>query len=142
MLGFTLKTVVVQSVTTGERSLVHCCCCEKGKLLSNPVDDTKMKIHYISNMKTVDGIIRKLSGPADVFFYCSPCTGGSAWQRLNLELEKKRNWAETVVKLIVHWDFPWRLWGRFEQVVKHCPKVGADQSFSSGSVLVNTGTRR
>ena len=36
-----------------------------------------------TNKSTAVGIIRKLKGPGDVCFYCSPCTGGSSWQRLN-----------------------------------------------------------
>jgi hypothetical protein len=30
-----------------------------------------------------------------------------------------------IVKLVDHWDLHWRLCERFEQVVKHCRKVGA-----------------
>ena len=75
--------------------------------------------------KTVEGIFRRLKGPGYVVFYWSPCTGESAWQRLNLELAKRRNCENTIVKLIDRWDFHWKLWNRFEQVVKHCRTVGA-----------------
>ena len=34
-----------------------------------------------TDQRTVNDVIRKLKGPGDVFFYCSPCTGGSAWQK-------------------------------------------------------------
>ena len=70
-------------------------------------------------------VIKKIKGLGDIFFYCSPCTGGSTWQRLNLELAKRKDWNNTIVKLIDHWDLHWKRWERFEQVVKHCRKVGA-----------------
>ena len=70
-------------------------------------------------------IIRNIKGKGDIFLYCSPCTGGSTWQRLNLELAKRKGWNSNIVKLIDHWDLHWNLWESFEQVVKHCGKVGA-----------------
>ena len=51
--------------------------------------------------------------------------GGSTWQRLNVELDQRRNWENTIVKLKDHWDLHWKVWDRFEQVAKHCRKVGA-----------------
>ncbi len=74
---------------------------------------------------TVQRIIQQIRGLGDIFFYCSPCTGGSTWQRLNLELAKRKGWNKTIVKIIDHWNLHWRLWESFEQVVKHCRKVGA-----------------
>ena len=47
ILGFTLKTGVGQSVTTDERSCIHCCC-EKCSLLSNPVDDRKVTFYVVT----------------------------------------------------------------------------------------------
>ena len=94
MLGFAKKTVVRQSVPADERSFSHCCC-EKGNLLFNPVDNTKMNIvdaskeHDFADPKTVDSIIRRLKGLGDVCFYCTPCSGGSTWQRLNIKLATK-----------------------------------------------------
>ena len=35
------------------------------------------------------------SGLDDVFVYCSPCTGGSTWQRLTLDLAKRSVWEMT-----------------------------------------------
>ena len=54
-----------------------------------------------------------------------PCTGGSTWQRSKLELATRNGKANALVRLIDHWDLHWRLWESFEQVVKHCRKVGA-----------------
>ena len=65
-------------------------------MLSNPVDNKKMTIYDVTkeqdfvDPKTVDGIIRRLKGPGHVFFYCSLCTVGSTWQRLNLELANEK----------------------------------------------------
>ena len=70
-------------------------------------------------------IIQSIKGRGDVFFYCSPCTGGSTWQRLNLELDKRTGWEKTIVNLIDNWDFHWKLWERVEQVVRHCLADGA-----------------
>ena len=72
-----------------------------------------------------EDIIRKLRGPGDVLFYSSPCTGGSTWQRLNLALAKRKHWDNTIVRIIYHRDLHWKLWERFEQVVKHCRQAGA-----------------
>ncbi|MFM7978861.1 MAG: hypothetical protein ACKPKO_06055, partial [Candidatus Fonsibacter sp.] len=100
-------------------------------LLSRPVrlrgirtiDVTKEK--DFTNEQTINNIIRNLRGPGDVFFYCSPCTGGSAWQNLNVELAKRIGWKHTMVRLVYHWDLHWRLWNSFERVAKHCHDVGA-----------------
>ena len=75
--------------------------------------------------KTVTDIIKQKQGLGDVFFYCSPCTGGSTWQQLNLELAKRKGYEGMFVKLIDHWDLHWRLWTAFELVVSHCREVGA-----------------
>ena len=84
-----------------------------------------MKEDDFTKANTVKGVIKHIRGSGDIFFYCSPCTGGSTWQRLNLELAKRKGWNNTIVKIIDHWDLHWRLWESFEQVVKHCRKVGA-----------------
>ena len=47
MLGFVFGTAVAQSVKTDERLFVHCCC-EKGSLLSSPVNRRKVKIHEVT----------------------------------------------------------------------------------------------
>ena len=70
---------------------------------------------YFTNQCTVNGVIRKLKGLGDILCYCSPCTGGSAWQKLNLDLAKRKGWESTIVRLIDHWDLHWRLWGSFEK---------------------------
>jgi len=44
---------------------------------------------------------------------------------LNPELAKRKGWNNTIVKLINHCDLHWKLWESFEQVVKHCRRVGA-----------------
>ena len=72
-----------------------------------------------TDQRTVNDVIR------DIFFSCSPCTGGSAWQKLNLDLAKRKGWESTIVRLIDHWDLHWTLWGSFEKVVRHCRVVGA-----------------
>ena len=87
MLGFVLGTVVAQSVKTDERYVVHCCC-EKGSLLSNPVNSTNVETHDVTKSqdftdpKTAQDIIRQLRGPGDVSFTVRPAQG-STWQRLN-----------------------------------------------------------
>ncbi|MFM7986598.1 MAG: hypothetical protein ACKPKO_45515, partial [Candidatus Fonsibacter sp.] len=75
--------------------------------------------------RTVKHVLRSIRTAADVFCYCSPCFGSSSWQRLNLELARKKGWKHTVVSMIGHWDLHWRLWNGFERVVRHCAKIGA-----------------
>ena len=104
MLGFSLRTtkdqsavadvdkIVTndQSVSSDEQATFIHCCCEKESLLSRPTEGKDMKIIDIvkeddfTKSSTVKRIVKQLRGPGDVFFYCSPCTGGSTWQRLNL----------------------------------------------------------
>ena len=130
MLRFVLQSEACQSAPADEKSFIHCCC-EDGSLLSNPVKGARMKVvdvtkeTFCTNQCTVNNVIRKLKGLGDIFLYCSPCTGGSAWQKLNLDLAKRKGWESTIVRLIDHWDLHWRLWGSFEKVVKHCRVVGA-----------------
>ena len=89
ILGFVLQRKACQSVPADEKSFIHCCC-ENGRLLPNPVGGTHMQIVDVTtetdftDQRTVNDAIRKLKGPGDILFYCSPCTGGSAWQKLNL----------------------------------------------------------
>ena len=75
--------------------------------------------------RTIDDVICSIRGVGDVFFYGSPCTGGSSWQNLNIELAGRKEWQQTIVNLIGHWDVHRRLWQGFEIVVRHCAKVGA-----------------
>ena len=130
MLGFVLQRKACQSAPADEKSFIHCCC-EDGSLLSSPVKRTRTKIVDITketdvtNRHTVNDVIRIIKGPGDISFYCSPCTRGSAWQKLNLDRAKRRGLESMVVHLIDHWDLHWRLWGNFEKVVKHCRVVGA-----------------
>ena len=42
-----------------------------------------------------------------------------------MELAKRKNWEDTIVKLIDHWDLHWKVWEHFEQVAKHRRRVGA-----------------
>ena len=63
-----------------------------------------IKEQYFAHSKTVREVIRRHKGPGEVFFYCSPCTSGSTWQGLNLELAKRKGWANTKVKLFNQCD--------------------------------------
>ena len=78
-----------------------------------------------TDKNTANDIMRNIKGLGDVLFYCSSCTGGSTWQRLNLELARRKCWESMIVRLIDHWDLHWRLWEDFENVVKHRRTVGA-----------------
>ena len=134
MLGFALPRKACQSVPADEKYAMHCCC-EDGSLLSNPIGGTHMKIVAVTketdftDQRTVGDVIRKLKGLGDTCFYCSPCAGGSAWQKLNLVLAKRKGWESTSVRLIDHWDLRRRLWASFEKVVKHCRTAGATVMF-------------
>ena len=68
-----------------------------------------------TDQRTIGNVIRKLKGLGDILFYCSPCTGGSAWQKLNMDVAKCKGWESTIVRLIDHWDLHWRLWESFEK---------------------------
>ena len=76
MLGFSLRTIKDQSVVADVD-------CEKENLLSRPTEGKDMKIIDLvkeddfTKSSTAKRIINQLRGPGDVFFYCSPCTGGS-----------------------------------------------------------------
>ncbi|MFM7988736.1 MAG: hypothetical protein ACKPKO_56425 [Candidatus Fonsibacter sp.] len=104
---------------------------KRAALLSKPVSGEHVTIIDVTkesdftDKRTVDSVIKSIRGAGDVFFYCSPCTGGSSWQNLNMELAKRRGWKHTIVNLIGHWDLDWRLWQSFEVVARHCAKVGA-----------------
>ncbi|MFM7981845.1 MAG: hypothetical protein ACKPKO_21255, partial [Candidatus Fonsibacter sp.] len=138
-LGFRVKSKYdVLASADGDNSVINRnsavfvhCCCESGNLLSRPVSDdrvTRVDITAESdftNESTVDRVIKSIRTSANVFFYCSPCTGGSSWQKLNLDLARRKGWKHTVVKLIGHWDLHWRLWTGFERVVRHCADIGA-----------------
>eukprot|EP00969_Alexandrium_andersonii_P105743 4664292-Alexandrium_andersonii.AAC.1 len=47
------------------------------------VDITKHE--DFTDASTVAVTMRGIRGAGDVFFYSSPCTGGSSWQRINTE---------------------------------------------------------
>ena len=70
-------------------------------------------------------VISNIKGPDDVFFYCSPCTGGTALTRMNIHRANVNGWWQTLVNLIGHWDLHWRLWDHFELAARHCASVGA-----------------
>jgi len=107
------------------RSFIHCCC-EKGALLSRPFPkDSQLMTLEITQEEdfrsesTIRSVVSKLIGLGYLFFYCSPCCGGSPWQHLNLHLAAKKGWQSTVVRLINHWDLHWRLWSGFMVVAEH-----------------------
>ena len=113
--------------------LVHCCC-ERGNLLSNPVEQRfGEKLRFLNITKEVDfltkqalqRVLSSITGPGDMFFYCSPCTGGSMWQNFNLVKALLRGSYATVLKIADHWDLHWRLWAHFVIVARHCAAVGA-----------------
>ncbi|MFM7978615.1 MAG: hypothetical protein ACKPKO_04805, partial [Candidatus Fonsibacter sp.] len=60
--------------------------------LSRPVSEESVTILDITaeadftDDRTVQSVIRPIRTAADIFFYCPPCTGGSSWQKLNLDL--------------------------------------------------------
>ena len=59
---------------------------KNANILSNPIEGKGVKVTDITeeddftNVNTVTYVIRQIKGPGDIFFYCSPCTGGSTWQ--------------------------------------------------------------
>eukprot|EP00969_Alexandrium_andersonii_P072975 3219819-Alexandrium_andersonii.AAC.1 len=66
---------------------VHCCCeptSTLSKLLarSHSVSDITKEVDFTRD-DTVERVLRSIVGRGDVFFYSSPCTGGSAGQRVN-----------------------------------------------------------
>ena len=81
--------------------------------------------HDFTTKAALSAVLADIVGPGDMFFFCSPCTGGSSWQHLNLSTAFQRGCSSTVHKLIGHWDLHWRLWEHFEVVARHCKKVGA-----------------
>jgi len=113
-------------------ALVHCCA-EDGNMLSKPILRSDRKVKFVNITKqddfttdaAVERVISSIRGPGDMFLYCSPCTGGSTWQHLNLHRAKQDGCDSTVWKLVGHWELHWALWERFEQVVEHCVRVGA-----------------
>ena len=70
--------------------------------------------------KKVQNIIRRLRGLGEDFILLFALR----W-RVNLATLKLGVGENTIVTHIDHWDLHWKLWERFEQVVKHCRKVGA-----------------
>ena len=74
---------------------IHCLFVKKGNIPSQPVEGKGVKVTDITkefdftNVSTVKYVIKQIKGPVDIFFYCSPCTGGSTWQRLKLELARR-----------------------------------------------------
>ena len=69
LLGLVFGTFVDQLVKTDKRYFAHCCC-EKGSLLSNPVNGATVKIQdatkeqdFTNQQNTAQDIIRKLRGP-------------------------------------------------------------------------------
>ena len=92
------KSTKDRSVSSDDKVIFIHCCCDKGNLLSRPTEGQDMKIIDImkeddfTKASTAKGVIKHIRGPGDIFFYSSPCTGGSIWQRLNLELANRKGW--------------------------------------------------
>ena len=114
----------------GRATLVHCCC-DQGSLLSRPRVEggpTNFVDITAADDFTSDAGFAKakaaITGPESTFFYCSPCTGGSAWQRLNLAKAIAKGRWSTVLKILEHRELHWALWARFEEMVNHCLSVG------------------
>ena len=97
MVGVAVSKRVRQSVATDEKSFIHCCC-EEGGLISNPMDETRMKVFDVTSPNMVSDIIRMI-GLGGVFFYCSPCAAVSTWQRLSLGLAKQNGWDNSSVEV-------------------------------------------
>ena len=92
--GFRLGECPAAAVTN---YFIHCCC-EKGSLLSRPYNPTGpskfVDITKEEDFTTEKGFslaIEHVHGPRDSFFYCSPCTGGSAWNRFNAAVARERD---------------------------------------------------
>ena len=86
----TPPAAMARAAKRGEATLVHCCC-DEGSLLSRPrteVGPTHCVDVTANDEFTPEVGFRKakqaITGPTSTLFYCSPCRGGSAWQRLNL----------------------------------------------------------
>ena len=136
-MGFVVGSVCAPALLDGPsnrvspRSCIHCCC-EKCSLLSRPFKPgswmNSIEITQAEDFRcgeTVKRVVSAINGPGDLSFYCSPCCGGSPWQRLNLHLAAKKGWQPTMIRLLGHWDLHWRLWSGFMVVAEHCRRVGA-----------------
>ena len=101
-LGFRMGYDNHQSAETDEKTFIHCCS-EEGHISSSPIQGSKISVmditkeHDFCNAKTVNNVIEKIKGVRDVFFYCSPCTGESTWERLNLEIAKRQGKHDTII---------------------------------------------
>ena len=124
------RVAMASTVSEEKRTLVHCCC-EKGSLMSRPYVKTPMNFVDITkedDFTTEEGYqkaISSIKGPEDTFFYCSPCTGGSLWQRLNEKRARLKGRQDTLLKIEAHRKLHWALWANFERAVLHCKRVGA-----------------
>ena len=95
--------------SSAKYALIHCCC-EKGSLLSRPLVRNDSAVRFIDVTKeddfasgsTLNKVLANLRGPGDMFFYCSPCTGGSAWQHINLAKAVTNRWHHSMLRLLHH----------------------------------------
>ena len=109
-----------------DRTLVEGCC-ELGSLLQRKTKFSRgcrvVPITKDDDFASDSGMrkcIEHLKSAADTLWFSAPCTGGSAWQYINL----KRG-PSTVAKIKLHWRlFKW-LWAAFEIVASHALSVGA-----------------
>ena len=136
--GLWTDTACVTEVLDGASNRVHPrnfvhCCCEKGALLSRPSHKeprlTTVEITQDNDLRsaeTIAKVVSQLSGPRNLWFCCSPCCGGSPWQRLNMHLAAKKGWQSTMIRLIAHWDLHLRLWSGFMVAVEHGKRVDVD----------------
>ncbi|MFM7989229.1 MAG: hypothetical protein ACKPKO_58935, partial [Candidatus Fonsibacter sp.] len=101
--------VTTDKPSQDDANFIHCCCAG-GSLLSRPWSDDHVTTIEVTTAdeftkeSTFKHVIRSIRTAADVLFYCSPCIGDSSWQRLKLDLARKKGWKRTVVRMIGHWD--------------------------------------
>ena len=108
------RVALASTVSEEKRTLVHCCC-EKGSLMSRPY--VKFPMNFVDVTKEDDFTTEKgyqkaissIKGPEDTFFYCSPCTGGSLWQRLNEKRARLKGRQDTLLKIEAHRKLHWAL---------------------------------
>ena len=69
-------------------------------------------------------VVGKIKGPRDSLFYCSPCTGGSPWNRYNAAVARERGCIKTLQNIEDHVELHDKLWTNFERAALHCKNVG------------------
>ena len=58
-------------------------------------------------------------------FILPPVRGGSGWQRINLAKARAAGNEFLPKAMLEHYDLHWRLWVNFEDMARHCARVGA-----------------